>query len=251
MADNGMPFPSAKANCYEYGIHVPLAICWGGGLKYKGISNELVSGVDIFPTILDAANIGYKKELAGNSILPYLKKQKETTGRTAIFAGRERHSSARYNNWGYPTRVLRTENYLYIRNFNPERWPAGDPCFINKEGSLTPMHSAYFDIDHGPAWSFIVDNRDNAEIFPYFLKAVAKRPYEELYDVRSDTGCLNNLVGNGKYVTELDYLRQKMNDTLKKTGDSRYMNCLEHEQDIWETYPRLNGVIRSYPKPLF
>ena len=251
MADNGMPFPLAKATCFEYGIHVPLAICWADGIKYGGVSDELISSVDLFPTILDAVGIRHKEKLAGNSILPYLKKQKNSTGRTTIFAGRERHSSARYNNLGYPMRVLRTREFLYIRNFCPERYPAGDPCYINKEGNLTPMYSAYFDIDQGPAWGFIVDEKDTPEIYPYFLKAVAKRPYEELYNISSDPGCLNNLVGDSEYMKELDYLRNKMNDTLKKTKDARYLNSSDQDQNVWETYPRLNGVIRSFPKPVF
>lgn len=76
MADNGMPFPLAKATCFEYGIHVPLAICWADGIKDGGVSDELVSSVDLFPTILDAVGIRYK-EKAGNSILPYLKNKRK------------------------------------------------------------------------------------------------------------------------------------------------------------------------------
>ncbi len=251
MADNGMPFPLAKATCFEYGIHVPLAICWADGIKDGGVSDELVSSVDLFPTILDAAGIRYKGKKSGDSILPYLTKQRKTTGRNTIFAGRERHSSARYNNLGYPMRVLRTKEFLYIRNFCPERYPAGDPCYINKEGNLTLMYSAYFDIDQGPTWRFIIDEKDTPDIYPYFLKAVAKRSYEELYNISSDPGCLNNLVGDSKYMKELEHLRNKMNDTLKKTEDARYLNSSDQDQNVWETYPRLNGVIRIFPKPLF
>lgn len=249
MADNGMPFPSAKANCFEYGIHVPLAICWIGGIEKGERSNELVSGVDLAPTILDAAGIHQKVKMEGNSLLPYLRKQKASTGRTMAFAGRERHTSARYNNWGYPARALRTKDYLYIRNFRPERWPAGDPCFIDKKGNLTPLHSAYFDIEQGPAWNFIVNSRDSLDVYPYFLRAVAKRPFEELYDISTDPGCLNNLVGNNHYVKKLDLLRKKMNEQLKKTKDTRYID--NREQDIWENYPRLNGEIRLFPEPSF
>ena len=167
-----------------------------------------------------------------------------------VFAGRERHSSARYNNLGYPIRVLRTKDLIYIRNFCPERYPAGDPCCIDKKGNLTLMHSAYFDIDQGPAWSYMVAHRDDAEIYPYFMKAVEKRPYEELYNISSDPGCLHNLVGNSKYMKELDQLREKMNDTLEQTMDAR-MDCSDQDQNIWETYPRLSGEIRSFPMPLF
>ena len=247
MSDNGMPFPSAKANCFEYGIHVPLAICWTGEIQKGEVSNELVSGIDLAPTLLDAAGIRNKGEMKGISLLPYLKKQKKNTGRAMAFAGRERHSSARYNNWGYPIRALRTKDFLYIRNFRPERWPAGDPCALDKEGKPAPMHSAYFDIDQSPTWDFIVSNRNNWEIYPYFLKAAGKRPYEELYNIVSDPGCLHNLIGNSKYTEKLDSFRKGMDNLLKKTKDTRYMDSPDQD-DIWETYPRLSGAIRPFPE---
>ena len=134
-----MPFPSAKATCFEYGIHVPLAICWAGEIKSGEVSDELVSSVDLLPTILDAAGVRQKGKFVGNSLLPFLKKKRKNPGRDMIFAGRERHSSARYNNWGYPIRILRTKDLLYIRNFCPERYPAGDPCCMDKEGNPIPL----------------------------------------------------------------------------------------------------------------
>lgn len=249
MSDNGMPFPSAKANCFEYGIHIPMAICWPKEFKAGGISNELVSSVDLFATILDASGIRHKGRSAGSSLLPYLKRQRKSTGRNIIFAGRERHSSARYNNYGYPIRAARTKNFLYIRNLHPERWPAGTPYSIDKNGKPTLMHSAYFDIDKGPCWEFIVNNRDSTGIYPYFLKAVEKRPYEELYDISSDPGCLRNLTGNSNYRNELNYLRKELDKKLKRTLDTRYI--IDSDTNVWETYPRLNGVIRTFPKPLF
>ena len=92
------------------------------------------------------------------------------------------------------------------------------------------MYSAYFDIDQGPTWRFIIDEKDTPDIYPYFLKAVAKRSYEELYNISSDPGCLNNLVGDSKYMKELEHLRNKMNDTLKKTEDARYLNSSDQDQ---------------------
>ena len=249
MADNGMPFPAAKATCFEYGIHIPMAICWIGKINEGGISEEFVSGVDLAPTILDAVGIPNKGQMIGISLLPYLQKKRKDTGRTMVFAGRERHASARYNNWGYPSRALRTKDFLYIRNGRPERWPAGDPCAIDKKGKLEAMHSAYYDIDQCPAWDFIVSNRDDREIYPYFLKAAGKRPYEELYNVSTDPGCLHNLVGNGKCTEKLNNLRKEMDKLLKKTKDTRYLDD-PTQDDIWETYPRLSGAMRTFPAPL-
>jgi len=112
------------------------------------------------------------------------------------------------------------------------------------------MHSAYHDIDQCPAWDFIVANRDDREIYPYFLKAAGKRPYEELYNVSSDPGCLHNLIGNGKYTEKLNNLRKEMDKLLKKTKDTRYLDD-PTQDDIWETYPRLSGAMRTFPEPLF
>ena len=248
-ADNGMPYPAAKANCFEYGIHVPLAICWLKEIDGQEVSDELVSSVDLAPTLFEAAGIKPSGKLEGNSLLPYLRKREAHTRRNSIMAGRERHSSARYDNLGYPIRALRTTELLYIRNFHPERWPAGAPCFITPDGELSKMHGAYFDIDNGPAWRFIVNNRDSADIYPYFLRATAKRPYEELYDIKADPGCLHNLIGNKAYEERLNNLRNEMDAALERTRDTRYDT--DSDADVWESYPRLDGVIRSFPKPQF
>ena len=246
MADNGMAFPAAKANCYEYGIHVPMAICWSAGIQRQGVSDELVSSIDLFSTIVHAAGIKKPKGIEGHNLLPYLNGKSPSTGRTFICAGRERHSSSRYQNVGYPMRCIRDKQYLYIRNFRPERWPAGYPYFINKQGEATPMYKAFFDIDGGPAWSFMICHKDEADLFPYFMKAIAKRPPEELYDIVTDPGCLHNLAGEGEYQETLSTLRKKMNAVLRKTKDSRYVGP---DTNIWEQYPRLSGDIRKFPKP--
>merc|ERR1739848_930842 len=48
--------------------------------------------------------------------------------RDSVIIGRELHfHNARPGNMPYPMRAVRTKDYLYIRNFKPERWPMGDP----------------------------------------------------------------------------------------------------------------------------
>jgi len=56
-SDNGMPFPRAKANLYEYGTHAPLAICWPARVKGGRVVNDLISFVDFAPTFLEAAGL--------------------------------------------------------------------------------------------------------------------------------------------------------------------------------------------------
>ena len=78
MADNGMPFPAAKATCFEYGIHIPMAICWIGKINEGGISDEFVSGVDLAPTILDAVVYQIKGKWQVSAYYPIFRKREKT-----------------------------------------------------------------------------------------------------------------------------------------------------------------------------
>ncbi|RLD35044.1 MAG: sulfatase, partial [Bacteroidetes bacterium] len=131
-ADNGMPFPRAKANCFEYGVHVPLAIRFPEGFPGNRIVEDPISFIDLAPTILEITKTGPEKMLpiSGSSILNILKSKKEgivDPSKKYVLAGRERHSSSRYMNMGYPQRVIRGKDFIYIWNIKPERWPAGAP----------------------------------------------------------------------------------------------------------------------------
>src|SRR5262245_59874429 len=146
-ADNGMSFPRAKANLYEYGIHVPLAICWPRRVPGGRVVGDLVGFVDLTATILDAAGVRHasapqgEATPVGKSLLNILTTDRQglvDPSRSMVFSGRERHSSARPANAGYPCRALRTHDYLYIKNFHPERWPAGDPREYDRKGRLGP-----------------------------------------------------------------------------------------------------------------
>ena len=125
--DNGMPFPRAKANLYDYGIRVPLAIRWSESIACGRHSEALVSFVDFAPTFLELAGAEIPASMTGRSLLPLLSGADDAEPQDYVVAGRERHTHARFDNLGYPARAIRTADYLYIWNMKPERWPAGDP----------------------------------------------------------------------------------------------------------------------------
>ena len=164
--------------------------------------------------------------------------------RRYIFSSRERHSSSRHNNLGYPQRALRTLEYLYVRNFRPERWPAGAPQKFDAQGVLGPMHGAYHDIDASPSLSFLVEHRDDVALGRYFNLAVARRPAEELYDIRRDPGCLENLASAAAHQDVLESLRGEMDTYLRASGDPR----MGPEGDVFESYRRF-ARIREFPDP--
>ena len=190
-SDNGMPFPRAKANVYEYGIHMPLAISWPQRIPAGQDTDDLVSLIDVTRTIFAAADVEPEQSelLQGQSLLPDYSGDSsgvKTAKRTAVFSGRERHSSSRYNSLGYPCRCIRNKTHLFIRNFTPERWPAGTPQKYDKAkfdgaGALTsqtlgPEHGGYHDIDDGPTLQWMIKHRAEGQVAELFNAAVAIRP---------------------------------------------------------------------------
>jgi hypothetical protein len=161
-----------------------------------------------------------------------------------IFAGRERHSSARYDNRGYPQRIIRTDKYLFIRNYHPEYWPSGDPQVYRNDSTLGEMHQAYLDIDDSPTLAYYrKTNTKDQSFLPLFLAAVDKRPAEELYDIIKDPACMNNLAGKQEFENVRKQLSERLASRLKETGDTRLTGP---DPEIWESYPRLRGDIRKF-----
>jgi N-sulfoglucosamine sulfohydrolase len=239
-SDNGMPFPRAKANLYEYGFHVPLAVSWPAKVPAGRTVDDLVGFVDFAPTFLEAAGVAVPAEMTGRSFVNVLTSEKSglvDATRIRMLAGRERHSSSRYENWTYPIRALRTPEYLYIRNFRHDRWPAGDP--VDAQG-----RDGYYDIDAAPSKTFLVEHRDSPEFKRYFDWAVGKRPADELYDVQNDPGNLHNLADDPQHADTLRQLRSELENTLRTTGDPRVLDG----GDVYETYKRYSPI-REFPAP--
>ena len=246
-SDNGMSFPRAKANLYEYGIHVPLTISWPGNVPAGRVVDTPVSLVDLAPTILEAAGVKHPgaPPMVGRSLMGLLKSGTDDASRQMIFSGRERHSSSRHDNLGYPSRVVRTREYLYIRNLKPERWPAGDPRKYEESGELGPMHGAYHDIDEAPTLSFLVANHNDPKIGRFLHLAVDKRPAEELYDIRQDRGCLNNLAQSAQHADVKKQMAAALERYLTDTHDPH----MAKRGEVFETYPRYSPIRKFPPSP--
>ncbi|MEM6630745.1 MAG: sulfatase [Bacteroidota bacterium] len=255
-SDNGMAFPRAKANLYEYGFHVPLAMRWGEHLP-KGLRIERpVSLVDLAPTILAATQTqpSANHDLPGSSLLNGIQaKTPHVSQPDFIISGRERHSSSRFHSLGYPQRAIRTSDFLYIYNFHPERWPAGAPQKYGKgnypsneelmQRQLGPMYGAYHDIDACPTMDFLIEMQ-TSEYEKFLQGAVDFRPQEELFAISDDLGCLENLANNPNYSSLKDSLNEILMSYLSEKGDPRLLG----KGDMWETYPRYSRL-REFPTP--
>ena len=122
--------PRGLANLYDFGTKIPLIISWPKNFKSGRIIDDFVNLKDFAPTFLEIANIEIPKEMNSTSFLDLLISKKEgkiSNKRNYIIMGRERHAFVRQGGKGYPGRAIRTKEFLYIRNYKPVRWPAGDP----------------------------------------------------------------------------------------------------------------------------
>jgi N-sulfoglucosamine sulfohydrolase len=220
-SDNGMPFPRCKATCYEWGIHMPLAIRWGDVIKGGRVVYDFVSFTDFAPTFLEAAQADIPESVTGRSLMPIFKSGKSgriDPERDHIIAGVERHfPGGREGGWGYPVRAIRTEQYLYIHNYAPDRWPAGDP-----EGPVWPADDptgGFGDCDGSPTKTYLVEHKKDQ---PYYYNlAFAKNPSEELYDVKKDPYQLTNLAGDPQFGEIKSNLRRQLDNILLETDDPR------------------------------
>ncbi|MFZ4765790.1 MAG: sulfatase [Roseimicrobium sp.] len=129
--DHGAPgFPAGKCNLYDFGVGVTL-VAAGPGVKGGRVVEDFVSLPDLAPTFLELAGVKAPEGMNARSLVKVLQSEKSgqvDASRTWVISGRERHvAAAREGNLPYPHRALRTKEFLYIRNFMPERWPMGDP----------------------------------------------------------------------------------------------------------------------------
>ncbi len=238
-ADNGMPFPRAKANCYEYGIHAPLAVSWPAKVPADRDVIDIVGFIDFAPTMLHAAGVKIPKVMSGRSFLNLLMSRRDgqvSEDRVRAYSARERHSSSRFDNRTYPIRAMRTPKYLYIRNFRPNRWPAGHPAGFKKDVF------GYYDIDACPSKTFLWEHRTDPRLGQYFEWSVEKRPEIELYDIENDPANLINLADNAKYAAIKNELGEEFEAYLRRTGDPRVLDG----GDIYESYKRYSHI-REFP----
>ncbi|MEC7626859.1 MAG: sulfatase, partial [Verrucomicrobiota bacterium] len=191
--DHGPPgFPHGKCNLYDFGTRVCLAIA-GPGVTGGRVVDDFVCLPDLAPTFLEAGKVAVPEVMSAKSLWKVLRSQKKgqvDPSRDAVITGRERHVySSRPGYLPYPQRAIRTKDFQFVINFKPDRWPLGDPYLLNtpKEPDFSLLENQTFvtlaDEDAGPTKAWIVTNRKDPKVKPFFEHAYGKRPREELYDV--------------------------------------------------------------------
>jgi N-sulfoglucosamine sulfohydrolase len=236
--DNGMPFPRCKATLYDLGTRVPLAIHWGATIKAPQRVSDFVSLCDLAPTFLEAAGLKQPASMTGRSLMPILESHRSgqiDPTRSFVLSGLEKHVYA------YPSRSLRTADFLFIRNFDSDGWPTGEvdghhPEYDFATESWPTEPGAFsFNIDPSPSKQFLRLRRDAPDVKQIAELSFARRPEEELYDLRSDPEQLVNVASEEEYAKTRDQLRRQLDAELIKSDDPRLAveGYTPHEIEGW------------------
>ena len=225
--DNGLPFPRCKANIYGSGTNVPLAVRWGGAKGGRKVE-DFVSLADLAPTFLEATGVAPLAAMTGRSMMNVLTSARSgwvDAKRDVVFTGRERHTVAQpEGEAGYPMRAIRTRDYLYIRNYHPERFPAGYD---------TKTTASFRDIDNGPTKEFMLKERNAPSVANLFELGFGKRPGEEIYDLRKDAKEFRNLAADPAYSAVRAKLAAQLDRQLREWKDPRATGA----GDAFDGYP--------------
>lgn len=236
-SDNGMPFPRVKGNVYEFDNHLPLAIMWKNHIENPGRAIvDYISFIDFAPTFLELAgleNDNAMQPMEGRSIVNILKSKKGSEvdpERDHVLLGRERQDVGRPHDRGYPVRGIVKGKFLYTKNYESDRWPAGNP------------ETGYMDTDGGPTKTAILEANRNGKETDKWQLAFGKRPEEELYQIDKDPFCMVNLASDPAFATVKSNLQRQMEQELKEQQDPRMFG----KGNIFDEYPYAQPQVRNF-----
>jgi arylsulfatase A-like enzyme len=228
-ADNGMPFPRAKGQEYEFSNHLPLAVMWKKGIKNPGrVVDDYVSFIDFAPTFLELAGLPWNRSgmhpSPGRSLTDIFFSEKAgvvSPARDHVLIGKERHDVGRPHDWGYPIRGIVKNGMLYLHNFETARWPAGNP------------ETGYLNCDGSPTKTEVLGTRTDDARRQYWQWSFGKRPREELFNVKDDPECLSDLAGKPAYQAMQTALKEQLFGELKQQEDPRMFG----KGQVFDEYP--------------
>ena len=237
-ADHGMPFPRGKGYAYPDSNRVPLAIRWPKGVGTPGrVVDDFVSFIDLAPTILDLAGIPQEMSgmaaITGRSWRPIL--ASERSGRVEewrdfVLVGKERTDVGRPYDWGYPIRGIVRDDFLFLRNYEPDRWPAGNP------------ETGYLDTDSSPTKTLLLEagRKDRSDL--HWQLNFGMRPGAELYDLAKDPDAVKNLAASSDHEATAAKLEAEMTARLEEQGDPRMFG----QGHLFDEYPISNDATRNF-----
>lgn len=209
-SDHGSGLPFYKRELYDRGLRVPLIVRYPDKAMAGTWNDELISFVDMAPTLLSLADIGIPSHMQGQA---FLGKQKANLPRSYIYAARDRMDSE-YD----IVRAVKDKRFKYIRNYQPQK-----PLMQNIQYRLNiDMMNELLAMEHA--------GKLNDDQKLWFAKT---KPAEELYDTEADPFELHNLAGDPAHKAKLDELREAHEEWERNTIDLGFTPEKEVYLSMW------------------
>ena len=195
LSDHGRGLPREKRWCYGAGLHMPLLIRWPGAIESGTIDHELVSWIDIAPSLLAAAQVPIPEHYQGQIAFgPH-----REVPRRYVFAGRDRMGEV-YDH----VRCAISKRWHYIRNSHPELPYAQRQNYMERQAITPVLRNMHCTGQlHGRAATFMAPHK----------------PSEELYDSDNDPEMVNNLAESPAHVELLEQHRKALDQLIDTFGD--------------------------------
>lgn len=194
FTDHGISHARGKQFLYDEGTHIPLVIS-GPGIDKSKVRTDLVEHIDIAALSLKLAGIEIPEKMEGRDILAKTYKTKE-----AVFGARDRCGEAADR-----IRSVRTEKFLYVKNFYPERPFLMPSNYKDSKAILKKLRELH--------------KKGELNELAEKLLFSSTRPPEELYVYSQDKWQIKNLANDPEYASELKRHRELLDGWIQKTGD--------------------------------
>lgn len=209
FSDHGGPLPRGKREIYDSGLRVPLLVHFPGG-AHAGKNDELISFVDLAPTVLSLAGIKPPEYMQGKA---FMGKYKVSEPRKYIFG-----SGDRFDEFSDRVRIVRDKRYLFVQNYFPEL-PAYKDVAYRKQMDMMQE---------------LLRLRDEKKLKgPTAYLFRSQKTKEEFYDCNTDPSNLINLIEDPKYATKIDELRNALDQHIKNIHDKAEMPESEMIEKMW------------------
>lgn len=214
--DHGPQMSRGKFTIYESAIREPLIVRWPGESAEGLVRDQLISHVDVLPTILDAVDVEIPAHVVGESLLPLVRGE-DIAWRKYLFAEWTSGAPVTY----FPQRSVRDDRYKLIVNFLQNR--------------SNPSAVGYAD----GKWETGAQRGEIAASDECVRKAYAcyeNPPYEELYDLETDPNEFEDLSANPELNAVKDRLRNQLYTWQVDTQDGvRIPEVLERLTQVHDT----------------
>lgn len=201
FSDHGAAFPFAKSQCYFNSNKTPLIVRWPHKIAPGSVDSvDMVSGIDLMPTVLEALHLPLVPQLDGRSYLPLLEGKRQHDRNYVFTTYYQIFAKIRY-----PMRSLQDEEYGYIYNF----WSDGK---LGMKGDATG----------GLTWKAMVKAAKTDPKIAQRVELYLHRIPEEFYDYKKDPDALHNLIDDPAYASIISRFRKKMLQVMKESKDPAY-----------------------------